>query len=151
MATLYHYIPSCIDEKCFFGLEEVEIAFENSMCKCNGFSGYLEYVYTHNPNYVDATFIFNTLSRMEKHVDEKSSPCYIMHTSNDAVVPVGNALCLAKAYADEGKEFELHIYPDSPHGVALGNEITRCNEPKWEDESIAKWIENAVYWTKKIR
>ena len=71
MATLYHYIPSCIDEKCFFGLEEVEIAFENSMCKCNGFSGYLEYVYTHNPNYVDATFIFNTLSRMEKHVDKK--------------------------------------------------------------------------------
>ena len=71
MATLYHYIPSCIDEKCFFGLEEVNIAFENSICKCNGFSGYLEYVYTHNPNYVDATFIFNTLSRMEKNVDEE--------------------------------------------------------------------------------
>ena len=71
MATLYHYIPSCIDEKCFFGLEEVEIAFENSMCKCNGFSGYLEYVYTHNPNYVDGTFIFNTLSRMKKNVDEE--------------------------------------------------------------------------------
>ena len=73
-----------------------------------------------------------------------------MHTSNDEIVPVSNSLDLARAYAEAGMTFELHIYPDAPHGVALGNEITNNNVPKYVDTSIAKWIENAAYWAEKI-
>ena len=92
------------------------------------------------------------LSRVElnRHVTSESSPAYIMHTSNDQVVPVRNALDLARAYAEAGMTFELHIYPDAPHGVALGNAITNNGVEKYDDASIAKWIENAVYWTDKI-
>lgn len=48
-------------------------------------------------------------------------------------------------------KFELHIYPDGSHEVALGNKITRCGVEKWEDPSIAKWVENAVMWAENIQ
>ena len=87
---------------------------------------------------------------IENWIDEKSAPCFIMHTSNDRTVNVGNALAIANAYAKKGMTFELHIYPDAPHGVALGNEITKCGEKKWCNESISKWVENAVLWIDNI-
>ncbi len=86
---------------------------------------------------------------LEKNVDEKTSPAFVVHTSNDQVVNVQNSLVLAKAFAEAGMKFELHIYPDGPHGVALGNRITRCGVDKWEDPCIAKWVEHAVAWAEK--
>lgn len=87
---------------------------------------------------------------IEKHVTEKASPAYIVHTSNDQVVHVKNALALANAYADAGLTFELHIYPDGPHGMALGNRITECGVEKWNNPCFAKWVENAVMWAERI-
>ena len=83
---------------------------------------------------------------VEANVDERSVPAFIVHTSNDQVVNVRNALVLANAYAENGLLFEMHIYPDAPHGVALGNKITRCGNPKWENPQIAKWVEQAAAW-----
>lgn len=88
---------------------------------------------------------------LEKHVSEESSPAFIMATSNDEIVDVRHSLRLAEAYKTVGKMFELHIYPEGPHGVALGNEVTRCGNDKWVDVAIAGWIEQAVYWAKKIK
>lgn len=87
---------------------------------------------------------------IENNVSENSSPAFIVHTSNDQTVDVRNSLALARAFADKKIKFELHIYPDAPHGVALGNEITRCDREKWCDASIAKWVENAVYWANHL-
>ena len=87
---------------------------------------------------------------LEKHVSEKSSPAYIVHTSNDQVVNVKNSLALAQAYADAGLMFEMHIYPDAPHGSALGNEITAGDVEKFNNPCIAKWVENAAAWAKQI-
>jgi len=87
---------------------------------------------------------------IEKCVDADSSPAFIVHTSNDQLVSVKNALALARAYADNNLQFELHIYYDAPHGVALGNKITKCGMEKYENESIAKWVENAVFWIEKL-
>ncbi len=90
------------------------------------------------------------VSCLEKQVDERSVPLFIMHTSDDKVVPIKNALVLASAYAEKGLPFELHVYPHAPHGVALGNEITSCNSAIMENEAIAKWISQAVYWAKHL-
>ena len=87
---------------------------------------------------------------IDKNVDENSAPAFIMHSSNDQIVNVRNSLSLANALADKGIKFEMHIYPDAPHGVALGNEITKCGNEKWVDTSIAKWVENAVEWAEKF-
>ena len=83
---------------------------------------------------------------LEKHVDEDSSPAFIVHTATDDVVNVRNSLALGEAYAKAGKKFEMHIYPDAPHGAALGNDITECGCAKWADKSIAKWVEQAAEW-----
>lgn len=87
---------------------------------------------------------------IENHVDEKSVPMYVMHTSNDGTVPVKNALTIAEAYAKAGKAFELHIYPDAPHGVALGNPITAHAHEKLINPCIEKWIEHAAAWAENI-
>ena len=87
---------------------------------------------------------------IENCVNEKSSPAYIVHTSNDELVDVRNSLTLAKALADKQIKFEMHIYPDAPHGVALGNKITKCGVEKWCNPSIAAWIENAVKWADSL-
>lgn len=86
---------------------------------------------------------------IDKNIDEDAAPAFIMHSSNDQIVNVKNSLCLANALADKNIEFEMHIYPDAPHGVALGNEITKCGNEKWVDTSIAKWVQSAVEWAEK--
>ena len=87
---------------------------------------------------------------LECHVDDKTCPAFILHTSNDAVVPVNNALVLCQALARAGQKFELHIFPDAPHGVALGNKITMVGEPKFDNPNIARWIEMAAVWAENL-
>lgn len=91
-----------------------------------------------------------TMCSIEKYVSKQSSPAYIVHTSNDQVVDVRNSLTLANAMAEKGITFELHIYPDAPHGIALGNEITKCGEEKWCNQSIALWVNNAILWIENL-
>lgn len=87
---------------------------------------------------------------VENHVDERTCPAFIMHTSNDQVVDVKNSLVLADALSSKGIEFEMHIYPDAPHGIALANNITKCTEPKWQNPAIEKWVSHAATWADGI-
>ncbi len=87
---------------------------------------------------------------LELHVDEKSSPAFIMHTANDQVVPVQNAICMADSYASAKVPFELHIYPDAPHGLALANEITWIGNPDYIRPQAARWVADAVYFFKHL-
>lgn len=88
---------------------------------------------------------------LENQVDERSAPAFIVHTAADEMVNVKNALLFADAYAEKGLPFELHIYPEGPHGMALANGITACGRDAWVDSAFAKWVENAVIWTKRIK
>ena len=66
------------------------------------------------------------------------------------MVPVRNSLALADKLAREGVKFELHIYPDAPHGIALGNKITDVGVEKFNNPQIAKWVENAAAWAESL-
>lgn len=88
--------------------------------------------------------------RIHKHISENSSPVFMVHTSNDRTVNVKNPLELATVCAEKGILFELHVYPDAPHGAALANEITMCGNPKYNYPAMSKWIENAVEWAETI-
>ncbi|MBQ4526476.1 MAG: alpha/beta hydrolase [Clostridia bacterium] len=83
-------------------------------------------------------------------VDENSSPAFIVHTSDDQIVPVHNSLALAQSYALKGMKFELHIYPSAPHGVALGNDITSLGKDSYVNKSIEGWIDLSIEWMKQI-
>lgn len=87
---------------------------------------------------------------IENNIDENSAPAFIMCTSNDQIVDVRNSLAIANKLSEKQIKFELHIYPDGPHGVALGNEITKCGVDKWCNPAIAKWVENAAYWAENL-
>lgn len=87
---------------------------------------------------------------LELHVTEESSPAFIMHTSDDAVVDVRNSLVLADAYRAAGLAFEMHIYPHAPHGAALGNAITSFGNKCWDDPAIARWVADAAAWTRTL-
>lgn len=89
-------------------------------------------------------------SSVENHVSKDTSPAYIIHSSNDEIVDVKNSLALANALATNEIKFEMHIYPDAPHGVALGNKITKCGVEKWSNSAIAEWVKNAVVWAEEL-
>ena len=83
---------------------------------------------------------------LEKHVDERTSPAFIIHTVEDEIVPVQNAIVMSEAYANAGIEQDLHIYPHGPHGFGLGNRITDQGNGAWIDEKYARWVDDSIYF-----
>lgn len=79
------------------------------------------------------------------NVDEKTCPVFLVHTANDSCVNVKNSLRMADACATNKIPFELHIYPDAPHGMALCNKITNRGVEKW-DNPHNEWVKEAVEW-----
>ena len=89
-------------------------------------------------------------SDVTRHVDGETPPAFFMHTSNDPVVDVRGALAMAAAYRASGVLFEMHIYPDAPHGAALGNKITRSGCDKFDNPAIARWVADAAAWADAV-
>jgi len=87
---------------------------------------------------------------LEANVTENAAPLFVVHTSNDNTVDVRNSFVLASEYRKAGKLFEMHVYPDAPHGIALGNDITDNGSGMWSDPAMAQWIDHAVYWADKM-
>lgn len=88
--------------------------------------------------------------RIDYAVDEKTCPIFMAHTSNDQVVPIENALNMSFALNRAGAQFELHVYPNGPHGTALGNAITAHNNPLNDQPVIAGWVSAAAAWAEEI-
>lgn len=91
------------------------------------------------------------LYSLENHVKrETAAPMFAFHTATDPVVPVASPLLLALAYAREGLPFELHIYPNGPHGLALANEATSLGNLDFESSAVSSWIKLSVNWIKSL-
>ncbi|MFG6686615.1 alpha/beta hydrolase [Mariniflexile sp. HNIBRBA6329] len=56
----------------------------------------------------------------ELQVTENTPPTFIVHSTNDTVVPVENSLNLYIALKDKRIKAEMHIYPEGGHGFGLG-------------------------------
>jgi len=90
----------------------------------------------------------NKLS-LEKQVNDKTPPAFIWHTFNDRTVPVENALLMAEAMTKQGIAFELHIYPEGPHGLSLC-ERTTAKEAAYINEHAGSWVTLCKQWLKMI-
>lgn len=88
---------------------------------------------------------------LEYCVDERTCPMFLVHTATDMAVPVKNSLVMAQALSENHIPFELHIFENAPHGMALGNAITAGNEPLYNQPSLATWVASAAEWTKRQR
>lgn len=83
---------------------------------------------------------------LEKHVTADTVPAFIWHTFKDQAVPVQNSLMLADAMAKATVPFELHVFPQGPHGLALCNELTSTGKPTFIEPHAAPWMELAIRW-----
>lgn len=83
---------------------------------------------------------------LETRVDANTVPAFIWHTRTDQLVPVENSLLLASALAENGIDFELHIYPDGPHGLSLATSVVgRVND------TAAQWFSESLRWMESIK
>lgn len=86
---------------------------------------------------------------VHKHVDERTCPMFVWHTTPDTTVPVQNSLMLCQNLADNKIPFELHVYPEGGHGLSLANDIV-CTGVRREEPYVARWFEDAVTFLKKL-
>lgn len=87
---------------------------------------------------------------LELHVDERTAPAFLVHTAQDQLVNVDNSLLFARALTECGIPYELHIFPEGPHGIALANEITGSDDPRQIVPEAAVWVDLAADWMKRI-
>lgn len=77
-------------------------------------------------------------------------PTFIWHTANDELVYAENSLKLALALSEKEIKYELHIFQEGPHGMALCNEVTAS-----KDEEVNKeceiWFDLVIKWLMKNR
>jgi len=72
-------------------------------------------------------------------VTEKTPPCFIWHTFEDASVDVRHALKFATALKEKNIPAEIHVFPKGLHGLGLAG-ICR-DVSKWAPLSV-EWIQN---------
>jgi acetyl esterase/lipase len=58
----------------------------------------------------------------ELHVTDRTGPCFLWHTREDAIVPYQNSLLFAAALQEHGVPFELHVFDRGDHG--LGKDLS---------------------------
>ncbi len=87
---------------------------------------------------------------LENSVGEHTPPAFIWHTLTDQSVPVENSLIFATAMKNANIPFELHIYPDGPHGLSLGTRETISTVADRFNPHVSSWIELCNKWIVKF-
>lgn len=88
---------------------------------------------------------------VDKNVTPDTPQAFIWHTFADKAVPVENSLLTAQALADAKIPFELHIYPDGSHGLALANWLTTAEPAKGvPPKYLGRWIDDCAAWFTRI-
>jgi acetyl esterase/lipase len=78
---------------------------------------------------------------LERLVTPGAPPFFLWHTADDDAVPAAHSLALANALHANGVDYELHIFPHGPHGLALAAE---SGAPSAWRALCARWIEGVV-------
>ena len=89
------------------------------------------------------------LLSLENQVSENTPPTFLWHTASDEGVPVENSLLFATALSGFHIPYEMHIFPNGPHGQSIAEEIVYKSDPTAFSPDCAIWTELAVKWLKK--
>jgi acetyl esterase/lipase len=90
--------------------------------------------------------------RLDRHVSPATPPAFLWHTANDQIVPAHNALRFAAALAAHQVPYELHIFENGVHGLALADEVTAVpGQPAFINADNQIWVELALNWLKHER
>ncbi|HZJ37295.1 MAG TPA: prolyl oligopeptidase family serine peptidase [Gillisia sp.] len=75
----------------------------------------------------------------ELHVQPNTPPTFMVHATDDDVVPVENSLLFYKALKEKNISAELHIYPEGGHGFSLA--LGKGYLQSWPDR-LYDWLKN---------
>ncbi len=89
---------------------------------------------------------FHEALSLEKAVSADTPKTFLWHTWTDEIVPVQNSLLFAASLARHGVKTEMHIYPNGPHGISLGNALTAdpTGSPRMIVPDVQGWLELAA-------
>lgn len=85
---------------------------------------------------------------IQNRITESAPPAFIWSTASDETVPVQNSLLAAKAFADNGVPFELHIFESGKHGLAACEWQTAYDESEIKPE-CSEWFELSIKFLEK--
>lgn len=90
---------------------------------------------------------------LENRVSERTPRTFLWHTANDGSVPVQNSILFAKALADHGVPFEMHVYPSGEHGLSTAryDVLTpgRFRKDPYMLQSVPTWVHDAIRFIKE--
>lgn len=89
---------------------------------------------------------------LEKQVTEHTARAFLWHTFEDDLVPVENTLMMAEALRKKGVQFELHIYPEGPHGLAVCDETTVDVKEHLNPHAdyASSWVTHCIRWIREV-
>ena len=85
---------------------------------------------------------------LELRVGADTCPAFIWATFTDEIVPVENSLLYASALRENGVPFELHIYPNGAHGLALQSDEVYWSKP--DRGRDYNWIGMSADWINEL-
>lgn len=89
---------------------------------------------------------------LENMVTKDTPKAFLWHTFEDDLVPVENTLLMASALRREGIQFEMHIYPQGPHGLAVCDETTADIKEHLNPyaEYVSTWVSHCIKWIREV-
>jgi acetyl esterase/lipase len=84
-----------------------------------------------------------------KHVTRDTPPVFIVHGTNDRLVPVKNSLLLYEACLKAGVPVEMHILENGPHGFGMGANLNDAAIKEWPEQALRflarhRWISESA-------
>lgn len=88
-----------------------------------------------------------TFYSLQNQVSKDTPPAFIWHTSEDGLIKPANSLKFVTALMEHDIPYELHIFENGGHGLALANDVT-ANYPHDVNVAAAAWMPRAIAWLK---
>lgn len=79
---------------------------------------------------------------LNEAVTENTPPAFLCATATDITVPADNALRYAYACANNGVDYELHIYPEGKHGLSTATKEINADAPKEVLTRMRRWLDD---------
>lgn len=83
-----------------------------------------------------------------RHVTERIPPIFLWANADDSLVPVNHSILMAGALTQNEIPFELHIFQDGGHGLALANQATAQAKSQIRRE-VEMWFPLVEIWLNK--
>jgi len=90
--------------------------------------------------------LYSNVPTLDDKVNSENPPTFIFSTCSDSSVPIDSSLSFAKALNKNGISFELHIFSDGPHGLAMSNPVTAEKNSNGDNRDVAKWVPMCQSW-----